>query len=307
MYFTNYETPKRSKMLSPEDRPTGPSFWNAASQTWRDSNANIVGIMSCAAGAANPGHIENLTELKNQELIAEKKLREHFVIALSHDLRGPLATARMSAELLESNCQNTSEVLKFAEMISRNIDRADQMIRDLLDANQIKAGEKLSLYIEQCDLQKLVEETLADLSTVYGDRFQLNCSHSVKNFMSNSIVGYWSKNELRRVLENLCSNAVKYGDEKAPIKVRLIKTKFDCHIEVQNQGPLISEKDQIDLFDHHRRTKSAKAGSVKGWGLGLALVKGIAEAHGGVVAVESSEAAGTVFRVVIPLDSRKES
>ena len=285
-------------MLTPKASTSKLTFWNLTNQTWRDSNANIVGILNCAADATRADAAENLTELKNQELLTEKKLRELFVIALAHDLRSPLATARMSAEMLEMNCNNSKEVLRYAEMISRNIARADRMILDLLDANQIRAGEKLPLKIEQCELRQLVQEILLELNMVYGDRFQLIADHS--------IVGHWSKSELRRVIENLCSNAIKYGCKEAPVKVYLKTSDNNCIIEVQNQGSLISEKDQSQLFDHHRRTMSAKACGEKGWGLGLALVKGITEAHGGLVTVQSTEATGTVFRIEIPLDSRQE-
>lgn len=297
MYFTGNEKEVFTKMLVQELTPKKTVFWNGTNLPWRSTTANVA-------------LAEKMAEARNQDLLAEKKLRELFVIALSHDLRSPLATARMSAELLETNSENSEEVIKFAAMISRNIDRADRMILDLLDANQIRAGEKLSICVERCELRKLVSESLADLSAVYGDRFQLIVDHSAddnfENLADDSIVGYWGKSELRRVLENLCSNAVKYGFDETPIKVKLLKTQSECIIEVQNQGPLISEKDQAVVFNQHRRTNSAKAGGVKGWGLGLALVKGIAEAHCGRVAVESSEAKGTIFRVVIPLDARKE-
>ncbi len=286
-----------SEMLSPENTMKQ-SYWNFTYHPWRDMEKNIVGVMTCATDATDEVLAKKNAEEKNLELIAEKESREHFVITLAHDLRSPLATAKMSAQLLESDNENLVEVVKYAQMISRNIDRADRMIRDLLDANQIKAGENLSLEIEPCELRQLANDTLTELNAIHENRIQL--------IADGSIEGYWSKSDLRRVIENLCSNAIKYGSKDGTVKVKLIKLDRHCQIEVHNEGSVISEKDQRLLFNQHLRTKSAKSRGIKGWGLGLALVKGIAEAHGGNVTVDSSVESGTTFRLVIPLDSRTE-
>ena len=77
------------------------------------------------------------------------------------------------------------------------------MIRDLLDVSRLKAGERLSLEFERCDLTKLTAETLVELSAIHGDRFVLRGEERLE--------GMWSCDALRRILENLCNNAVKYG------------------------------------------------------------------------------------------------
>jgi signal transduction histidine kinase len=244
-----------------------------------------------------------LEESKNQlqtaieRLKQERELREHFVSTLSHDLRTPLTAARMNAQLLTGVKMDADTILKVSGRIVENIERADQMISDLLDANRINAGETLPIEIDVCDLNQIASDTIADMSAIYGNRFVLLSKSSIK--------GYWSRSGIRRVLENLCNNAIKYGAVQRPITIRLFQGTEKVTLEVHNEGSLISPENQAKIFDPFTRAGSAQASGQKGWGLGLTLVKGIAAAHGGSAGVESSQEKGTIFRVELPLDARK--
>jgi signal transduction histidine kinase len=255
----------------------------------RDSAGNIVKW----AGANADIHDQKEFTVRLEQ---ERELRERFVATLSHDLRSPLTAAKISAQLLVRKLGDPESILKLAGQIAGSLDRADQMIRDLLDANRIKAGEKLPIEIEECDLCKIASDTLADLTTVHGDRFRLQGYFSIQ--------GYWSVSGIRRILENLCNNAIKYGGDSCPVTVSLIQESNTVQIEVHNEGTPIPLKDQESLFEPFRRTELAQAGGQKGWGLGLTLVRGIAEAQGGNVSVISDPEHGTTFRVVLPRDAR---
>jgi PAS domain S-box-containing protein len=226
----------------------------------------------------------------------ERDLREQFVLTLSHDLRSPLSAARSSAELLLKRWDQLPSREKVLRGLFYNLSRVDKMIRDLLDANRVRAGQGLPIELEECDLRAVVQTTLEDLALVNGDRF---------GFISpKEVVGHWSPDGLRRIIENLCGNAVKYGTENSKITVTIEPRDETILLSVHNVGNPIPEEEQARLFVHFRRADSAEKSSKKGWGLGLALVKGIAEAHGGRVAVRSSAAQGTTFIVEIPRDSR---
>lgn len=230
------------------------------------------------------------------ELVDDRLLRESFVSLLTHDLRTPLSAAKISAQLIQRQADNPETFRSLAARIVDNISRTDRMVRDLLDANRIGSGEKLPLHIERFDLHSLVTETLEELGTVHGDRFQ---------FVSDTHVqGFWDRESLRRVVENLCHNAVKYGSPDSPIQISLARKDVEVQLMVQNQGELISTEDQKTLFRQFRRTEKAQGSRRKGWGLGLTLVRGVAEAHGGNVKVESDSETGTVFTVTLPLDAR---
>jgi signal transduction histidine kinase len=236
------------------------------------------------------------TEAYVTDLENERELREKFVSLLTHDLRTPLSAAKISAQLIQRQGEISEMSQALAARIVTNVARADQMITDLLDANRIRGGEKLPLHPEHVELNSLIKETLQELATIHGDRFVLKNDQVVN--------GYWDRKSLMRIVENLCNNAVKYGCPQSPITICLTSHDDFAIISVQNFGDLISSTDQKTLFRQFRRTQSAHGSRKKGWGIGLTLVRGVAEAHGGSVALASEKEAGTIFTVSLPLDSR---
>jgi PAS domain S-box-containing protein len=230
------------------------------------------------------------------DLWEEKEVREKFVATLTHDLRSPITAAKISAQLIMRRMNDEAAVQDKAIRIINSINRADQMIQDLLDANRIRAGEKIPLDLKKLNLLTEIEETLLDLSTIHGDYFTISAPAPV--------VGYWDKLGIRRMLENLVNNAIKYGTPHSQITLSLTSASDQATISVHNIGNPISPKDQSTLFRPYRRTLSAHQSAQKGWGLGLTLVRGVAEAHGGSVQVSSSPDTGTTFSVTLPLDCR---
>jgi PAS domain S-box-containing protein len=226
------------------------------------------------------------------QLQLERDLREQFVSSLSHDLRTPLTAARMSAQLIPRQVNQPDKVYSLAARVKHNIDRADQMITDLLDANRIRAGQKLPIEVAPCDLRQVVLDTLENLATVHGERFSLRGAERLQ--------GNWDAHALRRLIENLCNNAIKYGDSTGRVTVTLKEDGDQAELAIHNWGNPIPPEEREGLFEHFARTKSAETSGKKGWGIGLTLVKGVAEAHGGSVRVESSREDGTTFRVRLP-------
>ena len=235
----------------------------------------------------------SLSQTQVLNLESERELRERFVSLLTHDLRTPLSVIKMNALLINRCSEDSTAVKSYALRIDKSVDRADQMISDLLDANRIRSGEKLPLNVELVDLSSLVKKTLDELTSVHGERFILKADQS--------ILGYWDSRGLRRIVENLCNNAVKYGFSDSMISVIISMKNDKAIIEVHNKGNIISPEDQKFLFQQFRRGRKTV---VKGWGIGLTLVRGVAEAHGGSVKVKSEIDTGTIFTVVLPIDSR---
>lgn len=276
-------------------------FWiNEWFYPFRDNDKNVIGILGVAQDvteqvAARLAVIEKQVELQKSvlELKQEREAREQFVATLSHDLRTPLTAAKLTSQLISRKADDEDTVRKLANKITDNIERTDAMIRDLLDANRIKAGESLPLEIFECDLTQITRDTIDELSTEFGDRFRMELP-------SEPVVGKWSAKDIQRVLENLCSNAVKYGAKEEKVLVKIVHSNSDIKLSVSNKGQAISTEDQKSLFDVYRRTESAHLGQAKGWGLGLTLVKGIVEAHKGTVKVESSPDTGTTFIINLP-------
>lgn len=229
------------------------------------------------------------------ELEQERDLRELFVLTLTHDLRTPLAAAKFASQLLFRKGSDPAEAQRLSARIATSLDRCDGMISDLLDANHLSSGKKIAIEVEPLELVELVQDALAELSTLFGDRFLLRAPASVHTL--------GSRKQLRRMIENLCINAVKYGTAGRPVSVAARQEGEQVVLDVHNEGPAIPAEDQSRLFEPYHRRATHQNGGTQGWGLGLTVVNGIAEAHGGEAAVISSTDEGTTFRVTLPMHS----
>ncbi|RYZ76846.1 MAG: HAMP domain-containing histidine kinase [Proteobacteria bacterium] len=178
------------------------------------------------------------------------------------------------------------------EIISRNMDRADRMIHDILDASRLKAGEGVPLNLRDADMKTVVTHSVETLTSLHGARF--------KTAFSGDLFGSWDTAAFERVLENLGSNAVKYGEPGSMITLSAKDCGDSIELRVHNVGEPIPPADLETIFEKYNRTDSAIKGPQKGWGIGLTLVKGFTEAHGGRIHVESSAINGTDFIMKIP-------
>lgn len=300
--FNSYHTYKTGKTEIKEDfrvtadwDMTGKSYEKIFFIIWEpviDSKGNTEGVITLVYDDTENirARLEARTYL--HDLQRERDLRERFVTTLTHDLRTPLTAVKMSVELLARRPDNVDTVLMLSEKIKNSLHRCDQMIVNLLDANRIKAGQKLALEKCECSMKKIIEQTIDELTTVHGDRFQLIAPQG-------PVEGIWSCNGIVRIVENLCNNAIKYGSKVEKILVTIDELIDTVSIRVLNRGSVISPEDQKHLFDLYSRAGSGSEGDVNGWGLGLTLVKGITEAHDGTVTVQSSHE-GTIFEVRLP-------
>jgi signal transduction histidine kinase len=245
-------------------------------------------------------HLDNArlyAELRqtNDDLCVERAQIEGFVSVLAHDLRGPLSVARLNAQNLLRHPEMFSTHRKLAEGIVRNVDRTDRMVRDLLDAHRIRAGQPLSLELGECDLGAIVRDVVADLAATHGDRFVLQAAAAVR--------GIWSAADLRRAIWNLATNAIKYGAADTPVTITVTRLREGAAVAVHNEGPPIALEDQAALFKPFAQLRSASPAGRHGWGLGLTLVEGCAAAHGGCIEVVSAAGQGTTFTLRLPADA----
>jgi signal transduction histidine kinase len=228
-------------------------------------------------------------------LTREQEMRERFVNALTHDLRTPLTAAKMNGQLVARMASRPDDVVRLAARVVDNLNRADEMISDLLDASRVRAGLPLALNIEECEIRSLLTTTLEELTIIHGNRFVLEGE--------GEVAGHWDFKGIRRIIENLCTNAVKYGESYSAIHVNYRRDEEGLVISVRNRGDELSAEEQETLFNLFERTERARSQGLKGWGIGLTVVKGMAESHGGSVAV-SCDATGTKFSIRLPMDSR---
>ena len=224
-----------------------------------------------------------------------RDMQDLLTNTLAHDMRGPLTAAKIGAQLIVRQPGNQDLCARTATRISNSMERLDSMIHDLLDASQFKAG--VGLNFKDCDLDAISREVLEDATLTHGPRFLLRSS--------GSCIGNWDPKSLRRALENLVTNGVKYAESQTLITVAVTQDEQFAQLVVHNEGNPISKDTQAELFKPFNRGGEAK--SQAGWGLGLAVVTAAMDAHGGSVKVESEEKTGTNFTLRLPKKSLLEN
>jgi signal transduction histidine kinase len=230
-----------------------------------------------------------------ERLEAEGVVRERFVALLAHDLRGPLSAASLAAKVLVARPERLEERRELALRIERNLLAVERMTQDLLDANRLRAGERLPLDLQPCDLAEIATDVIAE----FGEEDR----RRVRSSVPDRLEGVWAPDQLRRALWNLVTNALKYGSPDAPVDVHVGRVSDAVAVSVHNEGPVIAADEQVRIFEPFGRGRGAQA-LARGWGLGLTLIRGCAQAHGGRLEVSSTAEAGTTFTMRLPLDAR---
>jgi len=237
---------------------------------------------------------EAVREAANAFALAQAALRERFVAALTHDLRTPLSTASVTAELIRLSA-DSPRIRELAVRITDNLNRMDGMIQELLDAVVFQSGERLRLQLEEFDVLALAREVCEGLATIHDSRFQL---------AGVSVTGFWDRAAIKRTIENLLGNAVKYSRPGTPIGIRIDAQHERMILSVHNEGDPIPPNQVETVFQVFRRAVAAKEGNKLGWGIGLPYVRAVAESHGGSVGLDSAAERGTTFTIDIPVDAR---
>ena len=274
-------------------RPDGVTVWLESRGAIRcDASGEPICILGVVCDVTERHQTEDRLRQSIVEMQQQRKMDELFVACLSHDLRTPLTAARLAAQRLGRHAHDAAVVSKTAHVIEGRIDRSDEMIRDLLDVYRLKAGGRVPIEPTLCDLRQVVEETIDEMRAIHGNRFDVHGAEP--------IAGFFCRRGVRRIVENLCNNAIKYGDAQRPVSIMLRNDRDAASVAVHNDGPPIPPDAQARLFEPFQRSSAAQASSKVGWGLGLSLVRGISESHGGNVQVHSSACEGTVFTVNFP-------
>jgi signal transduction histidine kinase len=234
-----------------------------------------------------------IRESVNSFVAVQAALREQFVAALTHDLRTPLSNAQMAAELIAKTASDP-QVRHLAEKIIGNTRRIDTMTRDLLNTIVFSHPGEMELHISQFDMGALLHDVIQEASQTHLIELHLP---------GHPIIGYWDRDAMQRTVENLISNAIKYGEPDPPVHVELSCTPERVKISVHNTGQPIPPEEQESIFQLYQRAAGGHAGA-EGWGVGLPYARKVAEGHGGSIMVASNVTDGTTFAVDIPIDAR---
>jgi two-component system phosphate regulon sensor histidine kinase PhoR len=229
------------------------------------------------------------------------QLKSDFISNVSHELKTPLSLIRMFGELLAiGKLKSPDKAKEYAEIITREAERLGRLIDNVLDFSRMERGR--SAYDFQVGhLGEVVERSL----DVYRHRLEREGFRLVTKIDAGLPPTLIDESAMTLLLLNLLENAVKYG--KGEIAVYLTRVGNSLRLVVGDQGPGIPQDEQKRIFDRFYRTRQARGTNVRGSGIGLSLVKHIAEAHGGQVIVDSAPGHGAAFIVDLPLVEKLEA
>jgi signal transduction histidine kinase len=210
---------------------------------------------------------------------------------LGHDMRNPLNAIQITASYLAA-LNAGKEVSEAAASLIRSGASMKALLDDLVDFNRTKLGLGINITLANVDLAKVFADEVEQLRGAHpGHRLELEVIGDTR--------GLWDGLRLQQLLRNLVSNAIKYGEADAPVRVVLTGEEADVGIEVVNSGPTLEQSALDQIFDPLKRGSVQRDDTYNGLGLGLYIVREVARAHGGEVDVRSDKGK-TVFAVRLP-------
>ena len=223
------------------------------------------------------------------ERLALEQLQRDFLAMVTHELRTPLTAVKGYAQLLEQRGVYSAEAVR---TIREQATLLERLVGDLMQASELEAG-RLSLQLESVDLVAEVRAAVDQLQAqTEGHRLRMDAPDRLP-------AGRWDPDRIGQVLSNLLSNAIKYSPDGGEILVRVEDGGTEARVAVTDHGLGVPPDALPRLFDRFYRVGSA-SGSARGQGLGLYISRGIVEAHGGRIAVQSQPGIGSTFSFSLP-------
>ncbi len=229
-------------------------------------------------------------------------LRAALLSSISHDLRTPLASIKASASsLLQEDVQWSDEERRsFTLAIEREADRLNRLVANLLDMSRIEGGA-LKPEKEWYPIDELIHDVLGRMQSILQNRtVQTDLPSDLPPVQLDYL-------QIDQVLTNLIENAVRYTPSDSPIEISAHVQGDQMVISIADRGPGIPPADLERVFDKFYRVLGRTTERPTGSGLGLAVSKGLIEAHGGRIWAENREGGGAVFRFTLPLIKKSES
>ena len=225
------------------------------------------------------------------------RLKSDFVANVSHELRTPLALIRLYAETLELGRLTAKEKYQeYFRIIREESERLSALINNILDFSRIEAGRK-EYEFKETDLGELVRTTLE----AYRFQIEQNGFAFEEKIAADIPPVNVDREAIARSLLNLVNNALKYSKDHKYIGVSLYRSNGSVKLEVADHGIGIAPAEQEKIFEKFYRCGDPLVHNTKGSGLGLSLVRHIAQAHGGNVSVESTPLSGSKFTIALPI------
>ncbi len=224
------------------------------------------------------------------------RLKSEFVSMVSHELKTPLTSIKISMDVLKSlsgSGKDTDTEKEMLQIIDRSIGRQKRLVSDLLDISRIETGN-MKFNLETVDLYEIIRESTESMKNI-ADKTGILIHTDLKG-ESMQITGDYDR--LVQVFVNLIGNALKFTD-KGEIRIQARTVDGHLEIRVSDTGIGIPPEELDRVFDKFHQVDSGLTREVGGSGLGLAICKGIIEGHGGTIRAESEFGKGSAFVIML--------
>lgn len=291
---TTHEYRSEFRILHPE---RGVRWIIALGQVLRDENGKPARMLGLNLDITTRKAAEDLERAARAEAERASRLKDEFVATLSHELRTPLTAVLGWAQVLRRSNISPDKLDRGLEVIERNTRLLSQLVSDLLDVSRIVTG-KIRLDLAPLDLPAVVRravETLRFAADTKGVRLAVDITPIDEPLLGDAA-------RIEQVVWNLLSNAIKFTLPGGLVELRLTQRRGIATITVHDTGQGIAPEFLPHLFERFRQEDASSSRRYGGLGLGLSLVKHIADLHGGRVYAESpGPGRGSTFTVELPL------
>jgi two-component system sensor histidine kinase KdpD len=278
------------------------SLWAARDARQGPPTGEETRLLAAAADQIGQGIMRDRLSEQATELEVGRRseeLKAALLDSVSHDLRTPLATIRASAGTLAdpSVALTPEEARAAAQEIDQEADRLANLVSGLLDMSRVTAGA-LETRPETMPVSELVMPALQRARGVLGSRpVQLEMPDDLPPVVVDPVL-------VSQVLDNLLENVVRHTPDDAPVRILASADTGSVTVRVEDGGPGVPPEAMPHIFDKFYRVPSRRGSARQGTGLGLAVVKGMAEAVGGSVGAARSELGGLAVDLRLPIDAK---
>jgi two-component system phosphate regulon sensor histidine kinase PhoR len=232
--------------------------------------------------------------IRRERMLSEMK--SQFVASVSHELRAPVASIRLMADALEAEKVDVKTAEEFHRLIAMEGARLSTLVGNVLDHARIEQGRRV-WKMEACDLAALASDTLRVMEPLAKEK-NITLDSDLSPVEASVDAG-----AIQQALVNLLDNAIKFSPAGSSVKTSLSQDGHHCTLAVRDEGPGIPKEEQSRIFERFYRLGDELRRETQGTGIGLSLVKAIADAHGGSVRLQSEAGKGSRFILSIPIST----
>lgn len=224
--------------------------------------------------------------------LRQSQQQQHFMMALTHELKTPIAVAKLNLETLQKRKLDDSQRERLLQTALQETNRLNSLCNNMLLSSQIEAGGYRTTF-EETNFSELVQNCVTDFHNRFPQRL-LKMNIPENHFvMGDRLL-------LQLAINNLIDNALKYAPKESPISIQLREEGASLYVAVKDEGKGIPDTEKKHIFEKFYRIGNAATKAAKGTGLGLYLTRKILDQHNANISVTDNQPSGAIFIISIP-------